>query len=111
MVDKKSVEFLKKIVRDRRCVDKALKNGKDQELDDLIHDSIEIRKCIGRLIQDEFDNLVPDKVNQFILGQLIQRGVGDWVEGKIIYLGEEQMGVTNELGSFMIDWVNNFNHL
>ena len=88
-MDKKSVEFLKKIVRDRRCVDKALKNGKDQELDYLIADYTLIKKCISHLIQDHWDTLVPNKGNQFVVGRIIQEGVAMWLERKIINWGEE----------------------
>ena len=85
---KSSVEFLKRIVLDKKCVDRAIKNGKEQELNELLLDHTEIMKCIGRILQDELNNLVPEKENQIILVALLKEAIGMWLQGKIINLEE-----------------------
>lgn len=89
-MEKSSVEYLKRIVFDKTCVDKAIKNGKEQELDELLIDHSEIMKCIDHCLYDELNNLVPEKKNQFLLGYLLQEAVGMWLQGKIVYLQGSQ---------------------
>ena len=89
ILDKEGVEYLKEIVEDKTCVNNAIKNGKDQELYELMGDYTQIKKCISHLIQDHWDILVPDEGHEFVLGRIIQDGVAMWLKRKIINLGEE----------------------
>ena len=85
---KSEVEYLKSLVFDKRCVDRAVENGKEQELEELLLDHSGIRKCIDRRLNDAINNLVPEKNNQFILGYLIHEAVSLWLQYKIAYLAE-----------------------